>query len=133
MGPAVTLPFMLFLSIGAVALFTFISISSWSDARRREREAFYKTDMLKKVAESEGAGAASALEVLRQQQQYSDLNRRHGLRIGGLVTFAVGVGLMIFLRALLPGTPIYLCGMMPLLIGVALCAASVLPSPKANR
>jgi len=130
MGSAVLLPVMLFVSIGTVALFTFISIASWSNARRREREAFYKTEMLKKLTESEGPGTASVLEVLREQQRNADLNRRHGLRIGGLVTFAVGAGLMIFLRALLPGTPIYLCGLMPVLIGVALYAASLLPSPK---
>ncbi|MGA8111799.1 MAG: hypothetical protein WB974_20325, partial [Acidobacteriaceae bacterium] len=48
-----------FLAVAAVALFSMISIASWSGARQKEREAYYKNDMLKKLAESQGAGANS--------------------------------------------------------------------------
>jgi hypothetical protein len=122
-------PLFLFLSVAAVAVFSFVGIAAWSDARRREREAYYKNEMLKKVAESQGSGANSAVDMIREQERIAVSRRREGLRIGGLVTFASGAGVMIFLRALLPYQPVYMCGAIPLLIGVALAASSFLPSP----
>jgi len=120
------LPMFVFVSVAAIALFSFLAVSSWADARRKEREAFYKADMVKKIAESPETGGASALELFREQQRYAELRKREGLRIGGLINVATGIALMIFLRALMPGTPIYLCGLIPLFIGVALLASSFL-------
>ena len=37
---------------------------------------------------------------------------------------AVGVALMVFLHQLIGGTPVYLAGLIPLLVGVALLVAS---------
>ena len=51
----------LFLSVGAIALFSFISVATWSDNRRREREAFYKSEALKKLAESPSGDALAVL------------------------------------------------------------------------
>jgi hypothetical protein len=113
-----------FLAVGAIALFTMISISVWSDARRKEREAYYKNDMLKKVAESQGAGAASALELLREENRLATVQRRQGLKTGGLIVAAAGLGLLIFLHALIHDAPIYLVGLMVLLIGAALFGSS---------
>ena len=113
-----------FLAVGAIALFTMISISVWSDARRKEREAYYKNDMLKKVAESQGAGAASALELLREEHRLATVQRKQAFKTGGLIVAAVGVGLLIFLRALIHDAPIYLVGLMVFLIGAALFGSS---------
>ncbi len=39
----------LFLSVGAVSLFVvFIPLVSWIDSRRKEREAFYKADTMRR-------------------------------------------------------------------------------------
>jgi hypothetical protein len=113
-----------FLAISAIALFTMITISAWSGERRKEREAYYKADMLKKVAEAQGPGAASALELLREENRLMTIHRRQGLKTSGMVVGAVGIGLLIFLRALIPGAPIYLCGLLVLLIGAALFGSS---------
>lgn len=113
-----------FLAVGAVALFTMIAVSSWADARRKEREAYYRNDMLKKVAEAQGAGAESALQILREEARLGAIEKRQGLRIGGLVMLAVGVGVTIFLRALIHHAPIFLCGLLIMLVGVALYGAS---------
>lgn len=113
-----------FLAVGAIALFTMISITAWSDARRKEREAYYKSDMLKKLAESQGAGAASALELLREENRIATVQRRQGLKTGGLIVAAAGLGLLIFLHALIHDAPIYLVGLMVLLIGAALFGSS---------
>lgn len=113
-----------FLAVGAIALFTMISITAWSDARRKEREAYYKNDMLKKVAESQGPGAASALELLREEHRLATVQRKQGLKTGGLIVAAAGLGLLIFLHALIHDAPIYLVGLMVLLIGAALFGSS---------
>ena len=58
----------MFLSIGAVALFVvFIPLTSWIDSQRREREAFYKAETMRRLAESSGEGAKAAIELLREQ------------------------------------------------------------------
>jgi hypothetical protein len=56
-----------FLAVGAVALFSMISVAVWSESRRKEREAYYRNDMLKRVAESQGPGAAAALTMMQEE------------------------------------------------------------------
>ena len=130
-------PLFMFLSVGSIALFSFIAVASWADARRREREAYYKSETLKKISEAQGAGASSAVEFLREEslrraeeKKHAERHRREGIKLGGLVTAAVGIGLMIFLQAIERDEPVYLVGLIPLLIGVALLAYSYLLAPK---
>jgi hypothetical protein len=114
-----------FLAVGAVALFSMISVAVWSEARRKERESYYKNDMLKKLADTPGPGANSALELLREEARIGALRTRQGLQIGGLITAAAGLGVLIFLRALLGSQQgVYLCGLIPLLVGLALYGSS---------
>ncbi len=115
-----------FLAVGAVALFSMIGVTSWAEARRKEREAYYKSDMLKKISESSTPGATAAIEYLHEQQRIGAERTRQGLRIGGLVTVAAGIGTLVFLRALIHVAPVYLCGLIPLLVGFALYASSYL-------
>ena len=81
----------LFLSVAAASLFTFIAVTVWSGERRKEREAYYHSEVLKKIAESPGSGPA-AQEYLRERQRISDRNTRGGVRLAGLVVFAHGSG-----------------------------------------
>jgi Flp pilus assembly protein TadB len=121
-------PFWLFffLSVGAASLFAFLAVAAYTESRRRERESYYKNDMLKKIAESQSSAAAATIEYLREEQQAIAARRiqkqREGYSLGGLVTAAVGIGLMVFLRAIVHGESVYLVGMIPLLIGLALLA-----------
>jgi hypothetical protein len=116
-----------FLAVGAVALFSMISVAVWSGARRQEREAYYKADMMKKVAEAQGPGANSALEMMREEARIATVRMKQGLQIGGLITGAVGLGVLIFLRFLLGADQgVYLCGLIPLFVGMALFASSYL-------
>jgi hypothetical protein len=117
-------------AVGAIAVFSWLAVASWSDARRREREAYYKSEVLKKVAETPGAGAVSALEIMREEERNAERRRHGGLRLGGLICLAVGIGMMVFLRAMERSEPAYLVGIIPLLIGVALLAYSYVLAPK---
>ena len=116
--------------VGSIALFTFLAIATWSDARRKEREAYYRSETLKKIAESSGEAAKSTLELMREQENNFLKRRLEGLKIGGLVTTAVGIGVMVLLRGLVNDEPVYLTGLIPLLIGVALLAYPFLLAPK---
>ena len=118
----------LFLSIGAVALFSFLAVASWMDARRKERESYYKNEMLKKFAESSEASASAVVGLLREEARRAIINRRARMRISALVNAAVGISLLIFLRALIRDHPIFLCGLIPLFIGIALYAGSYMIS-----
>ena len=61
-------PVFLFLAIGAIALFTFLSIATFSGIRQAEREAYYKAETLKKIAES-GGERNPAIEYLREKER----------------------------------------------------------------
>ena len=115
----------LFLSIGAVSLFVvFIPLVTWIENRRKEREAFYKADTMRRLAESSGEGAKAAMELMREQDRLTRIKTLEGMKIGGMINLGVGVGLVIFLRALLgagQGSP-FLCGLIPGFIGIAMLA-----------
>ena len=121
-----------FLSIGAVALFAvFIPLVTYIDGRVKEREAYYKAETLRRLAESSGEGAKAAMELMREEGRQKQIKRIEGMKIGGLVNVAVGIGLTIFLRSLLgpgAGSP-WLCGLIPGMIGVAMLVY-VFTSPK---
>ncbi len=120
------------LAVASVALFSMIAVTVWSESRRKERESYYKNDMLKKVAESQGPGAASALELLREEARIGTIRTKQGLKIAGLVLGAIGIGLLIFLRAMVTDEPVYLCGVLVLLIGIALYGGSYVVTTQAE-
>jgi hypothetical protein len=52
--------------VGLIALFTYLSVAAWSSARRKEREAYYKSEAVKKITEMQGATPEPVLQVLRE-------------------------------------------------------------------
>ena len=92
----------------------------------REREAFYRAETLKKLAESQGGGTEAVLQYFREEERKAQRRIRGGLRLAGLITSAVGIGITVFLYVLqpIPDMPVYLAGLIPTLVGVALLAYS---------
>ena len=132
-----TVAIMLIPIVAIIGIFSFFSVAAWSDARRKEREAYYHGETLKKIAEAQGPGANAALEFLRGQEKQRDEEKktsvrrsREGTKMGGLVNIAVGVALMIFLHEIARSEPVYLAGLIPLLIGVALIVYVYFMAPK---
>ena len=115
--------------VGSIALFSFLSVAAWSNARRREREEYYRNETLKKIAESSGEGAKAAIELLREQNRTVTKRRLEGMKLGGLITAVVGIGVMALLRGLVNDEPVYLAGLIPLLIGLALLTYTFLLAP----
>jgi len=104
--------------VAIVSVFTFTAIVHWVDSQRKERDAFYKADTLRRVTEASGEGAKAALELMREDERLKRIHTREGMKIAGLINVGVGIGLLIFLHGLLGGTAIYLCGLIPGFIGV---------------
>ena len=116
--------------VGSIALFSFLSVAAWSDARRKERDEYYRNETLKKIAESSGDGAKAAIELLREQNRSVTKRRLEGMKLGGLITAVVGIGVMALLHGLVNDEPVYLAGLIPLLIGLALLTYTFLLAPK---
>jgi hypothetical protein len=118
--------------VGSIALFSFLSVAAWSDARRKEREEYYRSETLKKIAESSGEGAKAAIELLREQNRSLTKRRLEGMKLGGLITAVVGIGVMALLRGIVERSdgPVYLSGLIPLLIGLALLTYAFFLAPK---
>ena len=116
--------------VGSIALFSFLGVASWSEARRKEREAYYTAETLKKISESSGEGAKSAVEYLQEQNRSARQRRLEGIKLGGLITAAVGIGVMFLLHGLEREEPVYLAGLIPLLIGVALLVYAFMLVPR---
>jgi hypothetical protein len=118
--------------VGSITLFSFLAINGWAEARRKEREAYYRGETLKKIAESSGEAARSAMELLREQEKNAAKRRLEGLKLGGIITAAVGLGVMVLLRGLEHEHPVYLAGLIPLLVGLALLVYAFVLAPKGS-
>jgi hypothetical protein len=116
--------------IEAIAVFGFLAVATWVNARRRERESYYRSEVLKKLAESGPDGSSAALEMFRDLQRTSARNRREAQRLGGLVLTAVGLGLMALLKGVASHEGAWLAGLIPALIGAALLIYSYGLAPR---
>lgn len=112
-----------------VTTFSFVAVVVWLGARQKEREAYYRNEMLKKMAEGP-TGGANAIEFLREQERIGARRRREGQQLGGMITIAVGIAMLVFLKSMLAhdsdpaAQQAYLVGLIPFLIGVVLLTHS---------
>jgi hypothetical protein len=133
-----------FFGLSVVSVFSFVSIFVWVDARRKEREAYYKAESMRRIAEMPGDGAKNVIEVMREEERIRlDRERsqvgkkREGMIIGGLVNIGIGFGMMVFLYFLgldHRGGPqhIYLCGLIMVFVGLPLLLYGLWMKPNAQ-
>ncbi len=116
--------------VGAIAMFGFLAVASWVGARRRERESYYRSEVLKKLAEAGQDGSSAALEMFREQQRATVRNRLESQRLGGLILTAVGLGLMPLLKGVASHEAAWLSGLIPALVGAVLLIYSYGLAPR---
>jgi len=125
----------IFLAIGSMALFSFLAVATWSGERRREREAYYRAETAKRIAESQGTGN-SAIEFLREEERIAAHRHTEGMKLGGLITLAVGIGICIALKGITQGNGdsnpnfAYAVGAIPGLIGLAMLVYAYVLGPE---
>jgi hypothetical protein len=92
----------------------------WTAERRKEREAFYRSELLKKIVDSPAGSTQSVLDMVRQQERDAQIRRREGLKLGGVILIAAGIGLGALLAMIEREEPVWIIGGLPLLIGAAM-------------
>lgn len=105
-------------AIIAVVFFSLVAMV-WIEARRKERQAFYFSEMVKKIGESSDTAAA---QFLRENARIKRVRMREGMTIAGLVGTLAALGLMIFLHGIVTEQPVYLVALIPLLSCAGLLA-----------
>jgi Flp pilus assembly protein TadB len=119
-----------FLSVGAVALFgVFLPITTWLEARRKEREAYYKAETMRRVTESSTDGGKASIEYLREVNRMAQFRTIEGLKIGGVIMIAIGIGVVTLLW-FVAGHELAACGLVPGLIGVAMLVYVYMLAPR---
>lgn len=117
-----------------IGMFTFLSIAAFADARKKEREAYYRSEVRKKLIEQWGAEkSAELMELLKEDTKDHQLlamfgeekpkdprRRREAYILAGLITTALGVGAKIALRYVPGEFPFDRLGLIPILVGAAL-------------
>ncbi len=116
-------------SVLMVSVFTFVTVAAWAEQRRREREAFYRSEVLKKLAESTGEQARQVIERMREQERNQERQRREGGRLAGVITTGVGLGTSAMFAVLVPGG-VWGIGLIPLGVGLALLLYNYGLAPK---
>jgi len=106
------------ITIGVIALFTFLSIIIYLAQRRKERDTYYRFELRKKALE-QGAPAEALIELQRQEDLLNQRRRRESQRLGGLITAGAGLGLLgtVFSKQ---DTEAVGVAFLPLFIGLAL-------------
>ena len=118
--------------VGSVVFFAFLSVVGWAQQKRREREAFYRHEVLKKLIEQGGAaGGQQVLEVMRREVELRDRQRREARILGGLITAVLGASLMVLLSTLVPGGGVWTAGLIPFSVGAVILLFALL-TPKSS-
>jgi hypothetical protein len=107
------------MSAGAVAVFAWLAVDSWVDARKQEREAFYRNETIRRITESAG-GPEGAIQYIREEERISKLKRRENLKLVGLISTAGGIGFGFFMSAIQDKYPVWSLAMIPVLVGIAM-------------
>ncbi|UCF32419.1 MAG: hypothetical protein JSV78_08780 [Phycisphaerales bacterium] len=104
-----------------LAFFSWLAVVGWAIQRRKEREAFYRHETEKRLLEQGDASAEQFLQLRREEERTRWLRRREGLKVGGLITGAIGLGILLGLRFVDTGALSFSAvGWIPLGIGLVL-------------
>ena len=125
--------------VGSVAVFGYAAVEVWVKSRRKEREAFYRSETLRRFSESNQPDMlARFLAEEKAARREMRVQQRESLRLGGLVTMMAGIGFGVMLAGIAPRQSFYLYdlipfnifGLVPFLVGLAILIYVYLLAPK---
>jgi hypothetical protein len=110
------------LALVLTGLFSFMSVFVWALQRRREREAYYRSETLRRFSETGGNARQVLLEALQEDERHAGSRRLEACKLAGVITLAVGIAMMIFIKAVTAQSiePSYLVGLIPVSVGLSL-------------
>lgn len=114
--------------VGSIALFAFLSVGAWADARRREREAYYKFEFRKRLVEAGKLEADDVKAMVEFENDASLSSRKQGMLASGLILAGTGAGLLLGLR-FIEDEAVWMVGYIPLAIGIAMLAYALMLAP----
>jgi hypothetical protein len=132
--------FFAFLSVVMISVFSFVSIAVWVEGRRKEREAYYKAESLRRITEMPAESAAQVIAMLQEEERLrynheldNEWKKLAGIKLGGLINIAVGTALTLLIYYTSENRGASMVGLIPGLIGVALLiyAYFMVPKPRA--
>ena len=104
-----------------VAFFSWLTVVGWATERRKEREAYYRHETEKRLVDKGAVTAEQLIELRNQEERVRWLRRREGLKLGGLITTAAGIAIVVGLRFVDTGArSVSPVGWIPLGIGLVL-------------
>jgi hypothetical protein len=110
-----------------VAIFAFMSVAAWVNARAEERKARDRYALLRKISEQPPEAAERVLAILKEDEARQDARRRTAAKNkrrndvqAGFILIALGFGISIFLNSVAPDSNAWTLGIMILLVGVVL-------------
>jgi hypothetical protein len=117
--------------VGSIAVFGWLAVHSWVESRQKEREAFYRSETLRRYTESNQPDMlARFLAEEKAARHEMRVQQRESLRLGGLVAMMGGFGFGVMMGGLAPQHRYYLLGLVPVLIGLAILIYVYLLAPK---
>lgn len=126
----ISVGFSLLVTMVAVGgVFGFVSVVVYSENRRREREAFYRAEVHKRVLEQPQGGVEQLRALLLIEDAAQDRQMRKGFMIAGLLTTAVGTA-MLLLQGGGGSWSLWKVGWIPALAGVAMLIFVALTSSR---
>jgi hypothetical protein len=102
----------------------------WTGDKRKEREAFYRNELLKKIVDSPAGSTQSVLDMMHQQEREAQIRKREGLKLAGIILIAAGIGLGTFLALIEKEDPVWAVGLLFLLVGIALFSYVTFMAPR---
>jgi hypothetical protein len=118
--------------VAIISVFTFVAVATWAENRRKERESYYRHETYRKIMEQQGDAGKGVLALMREEELQQQRRRLEGLKLGGMITFVVGVGSMVFLYFMVDDEGVYLAGLIPALIGLVMLLYALLMAPRPN-
>ena len=104
----------------SLALFAFLAFIIWLASQKSARASERRYELYRQMAEHPGAGADAVRELLDQEVRRREEEQRRGMNIAGLMTSGVGALMTAFLYYVAPDQPVWLIGLMPVLVGCIL-------------
>lgn len=130
---SMAIPILAIVGAFSVAIVRIVTQARLEELARRERIAAIERGVdPAKLAPLPVSALDDEPETWTMSQFDRDRRRSQGLMIGGIVTLAVGIGLMAFLSVIEDHGNAWAVGIIPATIGVALLLSSFLVRPKGN-